>query len=508
VVGKSETANPLFSPSNPVDQDIVRLIYSGILRRDTDGSLKPDLAKSYSISPDQTTYTITLQRDLKWQDGVVITSRDVAFTIGLIQSTDYSGPLSAKWANVKVEIKDDQTILFKLPTPYAFFSDELTLPILPWHTLRDIPVKNLSIAAFNDHPIGSGPFAFESKQNFSDPGITGGEIQEIALKRNSYYYAKLPHLDHVVFRIYTNPHDALKAYERRAVDGVSGIGAGDANEASNWKGLKLYDKTLPQFSALFYNLDAKNAPTTDLRVRKALSELIDRKPLIKTTLSGQGFSAYYPLVSGERGYDPSLPRVTYDPKDAAALLDQAGWVKNPSTGNRLKGRAKLVVDLVTGSDDTYQKAANFIKDAWEKAGVAVNITESDPSQLAGKYVQPRNYQVLLYGISLGPSGDLYPFWHSSQIGASKLNLSNYTNGIVDRALEGARLTTNKDQVDQKYVRMQKTWMADLPAQPLFTPIYEIGIDRKVHGVSIGRLDVPSDRFASIADWYIKAKKEY
>jgi ABC-type transport system substrate-binding protein len=116
--------------------------------------------------------------------------------------------------------------------------------------------------------------------------------------------------------------------------------------------------------------------------------------------------------------------------------------------------------------------------------------------------------VLLYGINLGPSGDLYPFWHSSQTGPSKLNLSNYTNGIVDRALEGARLTTDRSQISQKYVRMQKTWMADLPAQPLFTPIYEIGIDRKVHGVSIGRLDVPSDRFASIADWYIKAKKEY
>jgi peptide/nickel transport system substrate-binding protein len=505
LAGRSEIINPLFSPANPVDADIVRLVYSGLLRRDVDGSLKPDLAESYTLSEDRLTYTVKLRRELRWQDDVVLTSRDVAFTVGLIQSKEYEGPLKAEWAGVTVEAKSDHELTFKLQAPYAFFPVGLTLPILPWHLLRDVPAQNAAFAAFNDNPVGSGPFEFASRKTIDDPDSAGGQVQEVTLRRSPFYHAKKPYLDRIVFKIYNSPRLAYQAYERRSVDGVAGIRAEDVGDAAKWDELRLLDRTLPQFSAVFYNTDAKGAPVADGKVRTALSHLIDRRALIKDALDGRAFPIYYPLLAGMTGYDPGLPRIGFDQGAAERLLDESGWVKGES-GKRSKGGQPLKVTLVTGETEAYRAASAFIKKAWEGAGASVEVASAADDQLQDRYIRGRNYQVLLYGINLGATGDLYPFWHSSQKGARGLNLSNYSNATVDRSLEQARSSPDAADIRQKYDRAQKAWLADLPAQPLYTPIYTIGVDERVGGVRVGELTVPADRFATISEWYVRESR--
>ena len=507
VSGESKNLNPLFSPSSPVDEDVVRLVFSGLLRRGDSGDLEGDLAREYNVSLDQKTYTISLRKGVKWQDGVVFTSRDVTYTVATIQDKAYQGPRAAEWRDVKVEAKGDQTVIFTLPLAYSFFPQSLTLPILPWHLLKDVPVKNLPVAAFNDHPIGTGPYSFISREETEDKNRKEGQRQEITLERNKHYFLKRPFIDRVSLRIYRSPHEAWQAYVRREVDVVSGIPPEDAATAEDWQSLRLHDLTLPQYTALFYDLSSSAAPVAERPVRQALGAAIDRRPIIREVIAGRAFPAYYPVLPGQTGYDPALPRPGYDPAAAEKLLDQAGWAKDPKSGRRAKAGRVLKVSLVTGQTSTYRKTADLIKKAWQRVGVTVELITLADKTLQERHIKTRTYDVLLYGVNLGPTGDLYPFWHSSQSGAAGLNLSNYSNSIVDRQLEQARQTSDKDQIRQKYVRAQRLWLEDAPAYILFTPIYAIGIDERVHGPQIASLSVPSDRYAGLTEWYVNLRRK-
>ena len=90
-VGTPRFINPLLAVSDP-DQDIATLVYSGLLRAIRPGEYVPDLAESYDISPDGTTYTFHLRKDLTFHDGTPLTAQDILFTIALAQNSEIKSP--------------------------------------------------------------------------------------------------------------------------------------------------------------------------------------------------------------------------------------------------------------------------------------------------------------------------------------------------------------------------------------------------------------------------------
>ncbi len=92
VVGHPSSINPL-TASTQVDRDLVALLFRGLLRAGPNGTLLPDLARSWAVSPDGLTYTFNMRTDARWEDGQPVTAADVVFTVGLAQDPDYDGPL-------------------------------------------------------------------------------------------------------------------------------------------------------------------------------------------------------------------------------------------------------------------------------------------------------------------------------------------------------------------------------------------------------------------------------
>ena len=91
IVGNPNAINPVLSQSNPVDQDLVGLIFTGLTRNDEKGEIVPDLADHWEISPDGTTYTFHLRQDVVWHDGAPLTAADVVYTISVIQNPNFQG---------------------------------------------------------------------------------------------------------------------------------------------------------------------------------------------------------------------------------------------------------------------------------------------------------------------------------------------------------------------------------------------------------------------------------
>ncbi len=100
VIGQPRFLNPLYSPANTPDQDIVELVFSGLMKYDSQGNVVPDLAEAYQVSEDGRIYHFTLRDNLVWHDHEPLTADDVIFTIRTIQNPDYKSPLRAGWLGV------------------------------------------------------------------------------------------------------------------------------------------------------------------------------------------------------------------------------------------------------------------------------------------------------------------------------------------------------------------------------------------------------------------------
>ena len=129
IIGTPRYINPLLAVTD-ADRDISRLVFRGLMREDNNGNLVPDLADSYSVSPDNLTYTFVLKKAY-FQDGTPITADDVLFTIQSATNPTLGSSERVTWEGVGVKVIDAKTIAFTLKEPYAPFLENMTLGILP-----------------------------------------------------------------------------------------------------------------------------------------------------------------------------------------------------------------------------------------------------------------------------------------------------------------------------------------------------------------------------------------
>jgi peptide/nickel transport system substrate-binding protein len=165
----------------------------------------------------------------------------------------------------------------------------------------------------------------------------------------------------------------------------------------------------------------------------------------------------------------------------------------------------LQFSLVTTNQPQLIKAAELLKNYWKNVGVEVEISAVETSALK-TIIKARNYDMLLYGQALGAEPDLYPFWHSSQVGDPGLNLSGYSNKDADALLKDARENLDVAKKTSDYEQLQNTIIKEAPALFLYNPNYVCWISKTVKGIDTVKIIDPSKRFSNIENWYISTKR--
>lgn len=492
-LGSVQGLNPVL-PEGVASTDINRLIYSGLTRYNSRRQLIPDLATSWEISPDGKTYTFHLRKGVKWHDGVPFTSADVAFTLTAIQNPDSRSPLASSWQGVKVEIKDDHTIAFILPTPLNSFLDSTTLGIVPRHLLESIEPSQLRVAAFNQRPVGTGPFVIKT---------FAASAREIELSANPQYYLGQPKLDGVLFKLYDTPTAAFQAYAQHQVNAVGRIKPDRHDQSSTLKGLTTHSFTLPEETTLFF---ANGDPVlADKDLRGILSRSLDRPAILSRAAASQGVTLTQPLLPGQTGYTNRYAAASLEPAAAREALEAAGWKLPAGSSARTKDGRKLQFSLATLAGGELERAAREIKRQYALIGVGINIKTADLADLQQTYMRPRNFQMLLYGVNLGADPDVYSYWHSTQIKDPGVNLAGYASDDADKALEAGRIKADPQIRQGKYDTFLKAWNADNPAAVLYQTSYQYGTSEELAGVKAHRLTVPADRFYDVHQWTIKRR---
>lgn len=498
MVGRLNTLNPILSQFGDNDRDVAALLFNGLTRAAEDGTLKPDLAARWNISPNGLMYTFTLRADVYWHDGVPVTADDVLYTVRAIQdpATKASPDLAAFWRTVAVTATDEATVRFQLTQPYAPFLDYTTIAILPAHLLRDVPSAELAANPFNRRPIGTGPFS-----------ITELTASQIVLDANPRYHGMRPYLTRVIFRFYSDYDAVFAAYISGEIEGIARVVPAYLPRLRTLNRLEQYNARLAGYSLIYLNLS--KPAFQDKVVRQALLFAIDRSRLISDTLQGQGILASGPIVPGTWAFDNTIPQYPFDPEKAKSILDAAGW-KDAGDGIRKKSADLLSFTLTTTDDPTRVTMANEIVQAWQAIGVKATVQTVPAATLAQNVLRPRQFDAVLYEWrTLSNDPDQYENWHELQIPGPSAAGQNY-GGLKDRdiseVLETARKTNDQLKRAELYRKFQELFSDRVPALILYYPIYTYAVDERVRGIQLAPLLTPSDRFRSIARWYVKTQR--
>jgi peptide/nickel transport system substrate-binding protein len=506
LAGYPQYLNPLLSGYNSVDRDICALMFSGLTRLNEHGEIEGDLARRWEaeLTDDGLVYTFYLRSNAFWHDGRSVTAEDVVFTVGLLQDPEFRGlpELGASvWQVVTVEQVDRRTVRFTLPAPYAPFLDYTTVGLLPAHLLRGVRAADLPSAEFNLSPVGSGPF------QLAEIEVQDEEISSLVLERHERYYKARPYLDRLQFRFYSSDQAVLKAYEDGEVLGVGHIPLSELERARAAPNLNLFSAQLAEYALVFLNMEHPDMQFfQEPEVRQALMYALDRESIVEQVLDGQGLVAHSPFLPGSWAYKDDVFQYEHDLDEALARLDEAGWQKAPVSGVWRKGRMRLMFTLLTSTEPERVEIAHMLAEQWATIGVSVTVQTAPPLEVR-EALEARSFEAILVHAALPGDPDPYSFWHEMQIENGQ-NYGGFVHRRASEVIEQARITVERERREELYDEFQEIFAQEVPALLLYVPVYTYGVDKRVHNVQMGRLTYPSDRFRTIADWWIVPKRVF
>lgn len=503
VSGYPQSLNPLLSFYNDADSDVVALTFSGLTRMTMNGEVVPDLALGWEIDPGGITYTFHLNPRAIWHDGTPVSADDVLFTVGLLQDPDYPGPadIGSLWQSVHAVKTDDLTVQFGLTEPFAPFLDYVSIGLLPSHLLGGISAAELPSAAFNRSPVGTGPF------RLMDVVVTEGQITEVSLKRFTRYYGSDPYIENIVLRFYPTPRATFEAYEEGLVEGIARVPAEILPDVWPLETLNFYSAPSAKMAMLYFNeLISDTHPFAQTPVRQALLYGLDRQALVDTVLMGQAVVPQTPLLPGTWAYSTDgVPAYTYDLSQAQTLLEDAGWSRSsPTETLRNREGVPFAFSLTVADESSDVALGQAIVDQWSKLGISVTLQTVQPLALSGA-LEVRSYEAALAHLVLPGDPDPYPLWHETQALVGQ-NYAGFRHRRISEVIEQARLTVDRTQRTALYREFQQIFMEELPAIPVYVPIYTYAVDARVQGVQLSPLMRTGDRFRTIADWFVLQRR--
>jgi len=506
IIGTPRFINPILANS-PADLDLVSLIYSGLMRKNPDGTLALDLAEKYTMSKDGLIYTFILKNKIYFQDGKPVTVDDIIFTINEIKDPIIKSLRKVDWDGVNVKKIDDQTIEFSLKKPYPSFLENLTLGIMPQYLWNN---SSIELNNANTSPVGSGPYLIKNVSKESS-----GVINSYELESFKKFILGEPYITNVSLHFYLNEEDLIRALEDGTVDQISSLTPLNADILKE-RNYQIDSSVLPRVFGLFFNQN-KNHLFTDKVIARAIDQAIDKDKIIREVLFGYGVAIDEPIPPNMIAYqklskknNPSREVVLQNIQNS---LTKDGWVKGPdgflkkTTTNKSKKKtsATLEFSISTGNAEELTKTAEIIKQDLAKIGMKVNIKTFEIGNLNQSVIRPREYDSLLFGQIINHESDLFAFWHSSQRKDPGLNIAMYTNTKVDKILENAAVTLNEQARIKKYAQFEDEIKKDMPAVFLYSPDFIYVISKNLKGFSIDHLISPTDRFSNIYLWYTKTE---
>ncbi len=498
MVGAPQRLNPLFSDTFPVDQELVNLLFDGLVQYDHAGRFIPALAESWAVSEDGRSLQFTLRSGLVWHDGEPINSADVAFTYGLLQqeALPAAEAVKALWQTVTINPIDERTIEFVLAEPYAPFLEATTRGILPAHLLQDVPVTELANHAFNQQPVGSGPWRVA-------PGQDWATTRSLRLTPNPLYWREGTQIPALEFRFYPDEASLLAAFANGDIQAVSSVSDEMLPEITAVPQARLFTSVAPKYTQLIFNQsDTGFAPLKQAEIRRALAARLNRDQLIDQALNGQGVPLTGPYLPDSWAYDQAIfAAAGVNAANSEELLNNAGWTLPEGSTVRQREGESFQLRLLTLNSDVQQRLAQAVAAQWQNLGVEVLVETAVSLTDLREKLAARDFDVVLVDITPSIDPDLYDFWSQEAIIRGQ-NYGAWNNRRASEALEAGRQVWGLGERRPSYNTFLSIYADQVPAVTLYQHVYTYALSSEVNQADVGPIYEPRDRYQTFASWFL------
>jgi peptide/nickel transport system substrate-binding protein len=448
-------------------------IFNSLLKYDKNLELTGELAQSWDVSSDQKTITFHLKPNLKWADGMPLTSEDVLFTWKTVTDDKTRSPYGADYKLVKkAEAPDSKTFKVSYAQPYAPALDSWSgLHILPKHLLKEQDINN---TPFSRNPVGSHYYQLDQWKK--------GE--SLSLKRNPNATQGQAKIDHLVSRII--PDRASQFLELMA-DNIDSMSLNSIQYARIFPSRPDLNAKIAQYKELgnsytYLGFNLKHKPFDDVRIRQAVNYAIDKQEIIDGVLLGLGLPMASPYKPGTRWSNPKLQPYPYDPQKAIALMKEAGFEDHDHDGILDRDGQPLSFEILTNQNKEREMSAVLVQRRLKEIGVDVKIRVVEWATFISRFIKTGDFNVVLLGWGLGLEPDQFNIWHSSQQAPGQFNFIGYKNPKVDKLLEAGRLELNPDKRMKIYHEFAEILLEDSPIVYLSAGYSLQGVHKRIKGI--------------------------
>ncbi|MBK9926100.1 MAG: peptide ABC transporter substrate-binding protein [Anaerolineales bacterium] len=457
-------------------------VFSGLVSFDPQLNLTPDLAESWDVSDNGTTYTFHLRTNAKFHDGRAVTAQDFVYSLERALSPDLESDTALTYLGDIVGSKeyaagqadhvtgisavDEHTLQIKIDAPKPYFLLKLTYP-----TAFIVDKANVENGEdWYRQPNGTGPYRITEWTSF----------KRIVYEANRDFYLGAPSIPYVVVNLFSG--DSQRLYETGDVD-ITGVYSIE----------RFTDPTEPLHNELrtgvslctgYITFDTTKPPFDDVNVRKAFSMAFNRQQYIDVVSSGHALPAQGLYPPGLPGFNIALQGLLFDPAQARELLKQSKYGDN----------LPPIVFTNGGTGSYIRSDVAALADMWKKnLGVTITVENLEPNFYLDQIYSGNHGQLFSGGWCADypdPENFADVLFHSGAL----QNSGGYSNPELDTLLESARIEQDVTKRIGMYQQAEQIIVDDAAA--LFTVhylSYEL-VKPYVKGYVLTPIDIPIERY--------------
>ena len=479
--------DPAFS-RNPQNIWPINQLFNGLVQLNKNLNIEPEIASSWSISPDGLTYTFYLRNDVYFHESPIfgekktrrVEAKDFVFSFDRLKDPVVASPGSWVLLNVEnYEATAENILTITLKNPFPAFLGLLTMrycSVVPKEVTTYYGVN------FRSNPIGTGPFYFKRWDE---------NVKLVLLKNQKYFEKdtngnKLPFLDAISVRFIPDIQSEFMLFLQGKFDFINSLDTSYKDELLDYDGTlrSKYFEKINMLKGPYLNseyigifLDSNNPAIKSKNIRRALNIGFDRKLMVAFLRNNIGYPA-------KRGIIPKgLPgtsddEIKYDPKLAKRLVEN--YIKK--TGER--------PSIKLATDSNYIDLCEYLQREFQKIGIEIKIDVMPTASLrqaksSGKlelfraswiadYPDAENYLSLFNSINFSPSGP---------------NYTHYKNLNFDKMYKNSLVIMSDTLRFKKYREMDSLALSDFPIIPLYYDQVVRFVQKDVEGMEINPINL-------------------
>jgi peptide/nickel transport system substrate-binding protein len=410
-----------------------------------------------------------LRDNIKFHNGKVLTSTDVKYTFEeLFKSNSYKSNAFYETVEnnkiphiVSIETPDPKTVNFTLSRATLknqLLSNLVTIPIIAEGTG----------AQQNTQPLGTGPFkfiSFDQSQNI------------VEFQANPDYWEGAPKVQKIRVKTVTDASSLQAELQSGGVD-IAPLANNLPPDTLKTLGQKPNLK-LEQFNGSnidYLGFNTQSPVLDKVKIRQAIAYGVNREQIINDLLSGQAAIAHSILPVESWAYNEGV-KYTYDPAKAKQLVQESGYKNEPIKFKFSVGNAAV------------NQYAQVIQNSLKEIGLNVEIETLEPNTLRQQLALGQ-FQMNT-GRWIGGNQDpifLRDLFSTGKIPNAKggcCNRSRYSNSEVDKIVEEAFNSNDREKAKQLYFKVQDIVSNDVPMLPLWYPANMVVSNKRIGNIKVG-----------------------